>query len=79
MATLGMVFPSLVIISLVASVLSNFMENTYVGHALAGIRAVVDVYKRQLLELPSGRTVSPHSVLWHSSVLIYSVLFLHPV
>lgn len=41
LATLGMVFPSLVIISLVASALSNFMENTYVGHALAGIRAVV--------------------------------------
>ncbi|MBU9729063.1 chromate transporter [Diplocloster modestus] len=41
MATLGMVFPSLVIISLVASVLMNFMENTYVAHALAGIRAVV--------------------------------------
>lgn len=41
MATMGMVFPSLVIISLVASVLMNFMENTYVAHALAGIRAVV--------------------------------------
>lgn len=40
-ATLGMITPSLIIISLIASVLNNFMGNPYVAHALAGIRAVV--------------------------------------
>ena len=38
-ATLGMVMPSLIIILLVASVLSAFIDNTYVLHALSGIRA----------------------------------------
>ncbi len=38
-ATLGMVMPSLIIILLVASVLSAFIDNAYVGHALSGIRA----------------------------------------
>ena len=40
-ATTGIVMPSLIIIILVASVLKNFMDNPYVVHAFAGIRAVV--------------------------------------
>lgn len=40
-ATTGIVMPSLIIITLVASVLQNFMTNEYVVHAFAGIRAVV--------------------------------------
>lgn len=38
-ATLGMVFPSLVIILLVATVLKVFMGNAILMHALSGIRA----------------------------------------
>ena len=38
-ATLGMVFPSIVIILLAATVLQKFMGNAVLGHALGGIRA----------------------------------------
>ena len=40
-STLGVVFPSVVIIFLIASVLQGFMEYEIVAHALNGIRAVV--------------------------------------
>ena len=42
-ATLGVVFPSLIIISLLASVISNFAELAVVKHAFAGIRVCVCV------------------------------------
>lgn len=38
-ATLGMIFPSIIIILLVATVLNVFIGNEILGHALAGIRA----------------------------------------
>ncbi len=40
-ATAGMVFPSLVIISVIAAVLSNFADIPAVQHAFAGIRIAV--------------------------------------
>lgn len=40
-ATLGMVLPSLIIISLIAAVLGHFMHNRYVAYAFAGIRLCV--------------------------------------
>ncbi len=40
-ATLGLVFPSLVIITAIAAFLSNFAEIPVVQHALAGINAAV--------------------------------------
>lgn len=40
-ATLGVVFPSVIIILLLASILQGFIEYEIVGHALNGIRAVV--------------------------------------
>ncbi len=40
-STLGMVTPSLVIITLVAICLQAFIENVWVQHALMGVRAVV--------------------------------------
>ena len=40
-ATLGMVFPSLVIITALASVLKMFQDNVYVKKAFAGIRVAV--------------------------------------
>lgn len=40
-ATLGMIFPSLVIISVIAAVLSNFADIPAVQHAFAGIRIAV--------------------------------------
>lgn len=41
MATLGVVFPSIVIIGIIAAFLGGFADNVYVGHALAGIRVAV--------------------------------------
>jgi chromate transporter len=40
-ATLGMVFPSIVIITVVASVLQSFMDYPVVASALTGINAIV--------------------------------------
>ncbi|MBR3995568.1 MAG: chromate transporter [Clostridia bacterium] len=40
-ATLGVVCPSIIIISVIAACLSHFSDNTYVQHALSGIRLAV--------------------------------------
>lgn len=40
-ATLGVITPSIIIILVIASVLTNFMDNEYVKHAFAGIRVCV--------------------------------------
>ncbi|MBR5307165.1 MAG: chromate transporter [Clostridia bacterium] len=40
-ATLGVVSPSIIIISIIAACLSHFSDNVYVQHALAGIRLAV--------------------------------------
>lgn len=42
-ATLGMVMPSLIIITLLAAVLDRYMHNRYVSYAFAGIRICVVV------------------------------------
>ncbi len=43
MATLGVIAPSLVIITVIAAFISNFMELSFVNSAFAGIRACVCV------------------------------------
>ena len=43
LATVGVVMPSLIIITIIALVLKNFMEYEAVGHAFAGIRVAVTV------------------------------------
>lgn len=40
-STFGMVAPSLIIIGLIASILSRYMHNVYLGYAFAGIRIAV--------------------------------------
>ena len=61
-ATLGVIFPSLVIITLLASVISNFADLAVVQHAFAGIRvcvcvlianAVVKLYKKAVVDIPT--------------------------
>ena len=39
--TLGVITPSIIIITVIAALISGFIGNEYVAHALAGIRAVV--------------------------------------
>ncbi|MCF0228423.1 MAG: chromate transporter [Parasporobacterium sp.] len=62
-ATLGMVFPSLVIITIIAAVISNFMDIAWVQNAFAGIRvcvcvfifnAVVKLWKSAVIDIPTG-------------------------
>ncbi len=61
-ATLGVVFPSFVIISLIAALVSNFSQIEYVSYALCGIRvcvcvlildAVSKLVKSTLVDLPA--------------------------
>ncbi len=61
-ATLGVVFHSLIIISLLAGVIETFSHIALVQHALAGIRvcvcvlifnAVVGLYKKAVIDLPT--------------------------
>ena len=58
-ATLGMVFPSLVIISILAGLIANFAHLAWVQHAFAGIRvcvcvlilnAVVKLWKKSVVD-----------------------------
>ncbi len=61
-ATLGVVFPSLVIITVIAAVLRNFAELSVVRNAFAGIRvcvcalilnAVVKLWKKAVVDVPT--------------------------
>ena len=61
-ATLGVVFPSLVIITVIAAVLRNFAELPIVRNAFAGIRvcvcalilnAVVKLWKKAVVDVPT--------------------------
>ena len=61
-ATLGVVFPSLIIITLLASLLSNFADIPAVQHAFGGIRvcvcvlilnAVVKLWKKTVIDRPT--------------------------
>ena len=61
-ATLGLVFPSLVIISLLAGVITTFSHLAWVNHAFGGIRvcvcvlilnAVVKLFKKAVIDAPT--------------------------
>jgi chromate transporter len=61
-ATLGLVFPSIVIILVIAAFLQNFMDIEWVGHAFNGIRAgvvalilssVIKLYKNSVIDWPT--------------------------
>jgi len=61
-STLGEVTPSLVLITLLASILTQFEENILVQHAFGGIRvavcaliaqSVITLYKKSIVDLPT--------------------------
>lgn len=59
-STLGMVTPSVVIITLVALCLSRFMDNVWLQHALMGVRAVVcALMLNTVITLAAKSLVSP--------------------
>lgn len=62
LATLGVVFPSLIIITVIAALISNFMDILWVQNAFAGIRAcvcifilnaVIKLWKSAVIDFPS--------------------------
>ena len=73
-ATLGMVFPSVVIITLIAAFLRGFAHIPAVGHAFAGVRAaVVALIASSVLKL--GKTTVKNIPSWciFAAVLLLSV------
>lgn len=62
-ATLGMVFPSLVLLTMIAALISNFQDIAWVRNAFAGIRvcvcvlifnAVLKLWKSSVLDVKTG-------------------------
>ncbi len=56
-ATLGMVSPSLIIVSILAMFLDQFMSNIYVAHAIGGIKVVVCALMLQTVVTMAKKTV----------------------
>ena len=85
-ATLGVVFPSLVIISLLAGVIEAFSHLTWVQNAFGGIRvcvcvlitnAVVKLYKKAVVDTPTlliFLAVAAGSILLSVSPVIFVVI-----
>ena len=74
-STLGMITPSLVIITIVAAFLEQYMDNVWLGHALMGIRGVVcALMLNTVLNLARKSLVSPISVLICIIVFLVALL-----
>ena len=72
-ATLGVVFPSLVIITIIAAFLHNFQDNPIVAHALAGINAcVVALIASSVLKLGKSNLKDGISITLFLAVLLLS-------
>ena len=75
-ATLGVVFPSLVIISVIAAFISNFAELAVVRNAFAGIQACVCVLiLNAVVKLMKGAVKNVPAILIYLAVLAASVFF----
>ena len=74
-ASLGMVFPSLVIITAIAMVLGNFSSLEIVAHAFSGIRvAVVVLILNSVIKLMKGAVKNKWALLIFLSVFLLSLL-----
>jgi len=80
-ATLGVVSPSIVIITVIAMVLSNFMDNPWVMHAFAGIRvAVCALIVSSVIKLAKSNVKKYwHIALAICAFVVVAVLGLSPV
>lgn len=73
-ATLGCVFPSIVIITIIAACLQNFAAIPVVGHALAGIRAgVCALVLDAVIKLAKKSLIDPVTVIVAVIVLAVTV------
>ena len=76
MATLGVVFPSIVIILLIASVLTHFADAPVVRHAFAGIRVCVCVLVfNAVLKLWKGAVKDKAGLVLFLIVFVLSLFF----
>lgn len=72
-ATLGVVFPSLIIISVIAALLSNFAKYEIVGHAFAGIRiAVCALILSSVIKLFKKAVIDKTGVIIFAFVVVLS-------
>lgn len=71
LTTLGVVFPSIVIITVIAAFLQNFADNPYVIHAFNGVRACVCV-----LILNAVLKLRKSTVIDLPTAVIFGVVFL---
>lgn len=72
-ATLGFVTPSIIIISIIASFISNFSNTPIIQHALAGIRiAVCVLLVRSIAKLVKNGVKEPFQYLIFISVILLS-------
>ena len=75
LATLGVVFPSVVIITAVAAFLSNFAQIPVVQHALAGVNAcVVALIASSVIKLGKATLKNPAAWCIFAAVLLASLL-----
>lgn len=73
-ATLGMIFPSVVIITLIAAFLQNFAHIPAVGHAFNGVRAaVVALIASSVLKLGKTTLKNAPAVVIYLAVLTLAV------
>ncbi len=73
-ATLGVVSPSIIIITIIAALLSNFADIPTVQHALNGINAAVCVLiGSSVLKLVKKAVVDPFTTVIYAIVLILAV------
>ena len=74
-ATLGMVSPSLIIITLVAAFLREWMDNVWLQHALAGIRGMIcALMLHTVLTLAKKSLVSP--ACWIICIVAFLIVML---
>lgn len=81
LATLGVVFPSTLIICLIAAFLRNFAHIPWVGHAFAGVRAgVTALILSSVIKLVKGAVVDvPTGVLFAVVLVLAALVGLSPV
>ena len=74
-ATLGVITPSIIIILLIASVLTNFQDLVVVQHALAGIRIAVCVLMvASIIKLLKGSVKDPATLIFFGLALAITYL-----
>ena len=74
-ASLGVVFPSVVIILVIAAFLQNFMHIAWVGHAFSGIRAgVVALILSSVIKLFKGAVKDVATGIIYGVVLVLAVV-----